>query len=393
MHPIQITAYTASNAAGVGINSILASLKAEKSGLAPNDFNPLATYIGRVRELDTYQLEAQYQDLDCRNNRLADLCLRQDGFASRVAALRERCGSTRIGLFLGTSTSGIFDLEQAYHHSDAGVQLDFDVSYMGTVSNYSLVEFVARCLGLDGPQFCVSTACSSSAKVFVMAQRMIEAGLIDGAVVGGVDSLCNSTLYGFNSLALLSEQLCRPSGQGRDGINIGEGGGFMLLERNNAEDADALCLLGTGESSDAHHISSPHPQGDGAVVCMTQAIARAGLQASDVDYVNLHGTATPVNDAVEALAVSRVFECVPACSSTKGWTGHTLGAAGITEAVICALTIEHELLPGTLNRGVVDAELPISLLHKTRSGSPQRALTNSFGFGGNNCSLLIGRAL
>ncbi|WP_426417219.1 beta-ketoacyl-[acyl-carrier-protein] synthase family protein [Aestuariirhabdus sp. LZHN29] len=396
MQPIQITAYTASNSAGIGNRRLLKALQADASGLAVNDFNELPTYIGRVRELDNYSLGAQYRDLDCRNNHLADLCLRQDGFEEQVSELRQAVGATRLGLFLGTSTSGIYDFEQAYVNQGSGEEgtrapLNPGVPYMGTVSNYSLVDFVSRRLAITGPQFCVSTACSSSAKVFAMAQRMLEAGWIDGAVVGGVDSLCNSTLYGFNSLSLISSHPCRPGGLGRDGINIGEGGGFMLLQRCESPEQGPLCLLGVGESSDAYHISSPHPAGDGAVSSMTQALDSAGLQATDIDYINLHGTATPVNDAVEALAVSRVFAPAPLCSSTKGWTGHTLGAAGITEAVICALAIEKELVPGSLNRGTLDPELPIAVVDATRKGNPRRALSNSFGFGGNNCSLILGR--
>ncbi|RRJ85503.1 beta-ketoacyl-[acyl-carrier-protein] synthase family protein [Aestuariirhabdus litorea] len=390
MPSIQITAFTASNSAGVGSRRLLKALRTHASGLAVNDFNALPTYIGRVRELDSYALGAGYRDLDCRNNRLADLCLRQDGFEERVAELRERVGSDRIGLFLGTSTSGIYDFEQDFSRLGDSEGTP-EVSYMGSVSNYSLVDFVARRLDLEGPRFCVSTACSSSAKVFAMAQRMLASGWIDGALVGGVDSLCDSTLYGFNALSLISAYPCRPYGLGRDGINIGEGGGFMLLERRRPGQAAPLCLLGVGESSDAHHISSPHPQGEGAVASMGQALASAGLQPGDIDYINLHGTATPLNDAVEALAVSRLFEVPPPCSSTKGWTGHTLGAAGITEAVICALAIENNLLPGSLNRGSPDPELAIEVLSRSGEGTVQRVLSNSFGFGGNNCSLILGR--
>ena len=239
----------------------------------------------------------------------------------------------------------------------------------------------------------VSTACSSSAKVFAAAARMLAAGLIDAALVGGVDSLCLTTLYGFNSLELLSPEPCRPFAAERRGLSIGEAAAFILLQRPadslNAED---VLLLGTGESSDAHHMSSPHPEGLGARLAMAAALQAAGLQASDIDYINLHGTATPSNDAAEGKAVAALFGDRTPCSSTKGATGHTLGAAGGLEAVISALALRHGFLPGGVNTRQVDPGIPIQYLTANRESAPRRVLSNSFGFGGTNCSLVLGRA-
>jgi 3-oxoacyl-[acyl-carrier-protein] synthase-1 len=240
----------------------------------------------------------------------------------------------------------------------------------------------------------VSSACSSSAKVFASARRMMAAGLIDAAVVGGVDSLCLTTLYGFNSLDLLSRQPCQPFDAGRKGISIGEGAAFVLLEKLPASlDADAVLLRGFGESSDAHHMSAPHPEGLGAISAMRQALASAGLLPGQIDYINLHGTATPSNDAVEGKAVASVFgdHALP-CSSTKGATGHTLGAAGGLEAVISALALQQGFMPGGVNTHTVDPDLPVAYLLHKRDEAPQHVLSNSFGFGGTNCSLVLGRA-
>src|SRR5262249_14029887 len=212
---------------------------------------------------------------------------------------------------------------------------------------------VQRALGVDGPCLTVSTACSSSAKVFASAERLLRAGLADAAIVGGVDTLCGSVLYGFYSLGLVSAQPCRPFDAARNGLSLGEAAGYAILERVDGKNANVdksvLRLVGYGESSDAHHMSAPHPQGLGAQQALDDALARAGTAATDVDYVNLHGTATPQNDAVEAALVARAFPAATLASSTKGWTGHTLGAAGIVEAVITLIALRDGFVPGTLN--------------------------------------------
>ncbi len=222
---------------------------------------------------------------------------------------------------------------------------------------------------------------------------MMAAGLIDAAVVGGVDSLCLTTLYGFNSLGLMSTQPCRPFDATRDGLSLGEAAAFALLERVPERlDEQAVLLLGVGESSDAHHMSSPRPDGLGARMAMQDALTMAGLDAADIDYINLHGTATPSNDLAEATAVAALFGSGTPCSSTKGATGHTLGAAGGLEAVICALALQHGLLPGGLNTRQADPALPLNYLLHNREQPVSQVLSNSFGFGGTNCSLVFGKA-
>jgi 3-oxoacyl-[acyl-carrier-protein] synthase I len=236
----------------------------------------------------------------------------------------------------------------------------------------------------------VSTACSSSAKVFAAAARMIEAGIVDAAVVGGVDSLCMTTLYGFASLELLSAQICRPWDAQRNGLSLGEAAAFALLERECT--APQAWLLGAGESSDGHHMSSPHPEGAGAAQAMRGALAQAGLQPSDVNYLNLHGTGTPGNDAAEDRAVCTVFGHELPCSSTKGHTGHTLGAAGGVEAAISMLALQHGVVPAGLNVQTPDPALKANYLRETRQQTLRVVASNSFGFGGSNASLIFGAA-
>jgi 3-oxoacyl-[acyl-carrier-protein] synthase-1 len=235
----------------------------------------------------------------------------------------------------------------------------------------------------------IATACSSSAKIFAQGERLLRLGLADAAILAGVDTLCGSTLFGFNALELVSPEPCRPFDAARRGISIGEAAGFAILER---EGVGAPRLLGYGESSDAHHMSTPHPQGLGARLALADALARAGIAARDVDYVNLHGTATMKNDEVEAAVVAGAFPASTRASSTKGWTGHTLGAAGIVEAVLSLLAIEHGFVPGTLNTTTPDPACGPQFAFDNESRAVRVALSNSFGFGGNNCTLAFGSA-
>jgi len=247
-------------------------------------------------------------------------------------------------------------------------------------------------LGLAGPAFVVSSACATTGKVFATAARMIAAGLCDAAIVGGADTLCATTLYGFRSLNVMSEQPCRPFDAERSGISIGEAAGFALLERPAATGDDSVLLLGVGESSDAYHMSSPHPDGIGARLAMERALTAAGVGPRDIDYVNLHGTATLVGDAAEDRAVSELFGAATPCSSTKGYTGHTLGASGIVEALFSALAILHGMVPGSPHTRTVDPGFRSRYVVATENARIDRAMSNSFGFGGANCSLLLGRA-
>lgn len=362
-----------------------------RCGLRANDFSlsPLSCHIGRVAGLEDSPLPAAQQAWDCRNNRLAALALRQDGFQEVVAAARQRYGGARIGLFVGTSTGSIDSTEDGYRRLEAG-RLPEDLRRPPIHCLHSLGGFLGATLELAGPAMTVSTACSSSAKVFAMAERMLRAGLIDAAVVGGVDSLCHSVLFGFNSLQLLSDQPCRPFDCQRNGISIGEGAGLALLERVDAA-PDVPRLVGWGESSDAWHMTSPHPQGLGAERAVRAALEHAGLDAAGIDYINLHGTGTRQNDAVEAELIERAFPPGTGASSTKGFTGHTLGAAGAVEAVLTLLALEHHLLPGNVGCATPDPACAPQLALETRDQALGAALSNSFGFGGNNACLAFAR--
>lgn len=395
MTPLLLSSYTATTCLGHGLDATLAALREGRSGLQPCHFETveLATWIGEVPAVDGEKLPKSLARYDCRNNRLAQLGLQADGFAERVRAAVARYGKARVGVFLGTSTAGILQTELAYRRRDpASGALPDDFIYRTTHNSFSLAEFTRDYFGLEGPAMAVSTACSSSAKVFAAAARQLALGSIDAAIVGGVDTLCLTTLYGFASLQLTSSQPCRPYDESRDGISVGEGAAFALLERAEQATRGSILLLGTGESSDAYHMSSPHPEGLGARMAMQAALNSAGLNAADIDYINLHGTATPANDAAEGKAVSALFgQQVPA-SSTKGATGHTLGAAGAVEAVVCALALSHDLLPGSPGTTVLDPAIPLAYQLSSRPASLRRALSNSFGFGGSNCSLIFGVA-
>ena len=394
LNPLWLSHFTATSCIGRGLQPTLAALRERRGGLAPCAFDTvdLSTHVGEVPGVDDVRLPAQLRDFDCRNNRLARLGLTQDGFSAEVAAASEKYGAARIGVFIGTSTSGILQTELAYRRLDPQTgAFPADFVYGGTHNTFSVADFTRRFLALSGPAAVVSSACSSSAKVFASARRMMAAGMIDAAVVGGVDSLCLTTLYGFNSLGLTSSRACRPFDAERDGISIGEGAAFALLERPPANvDENAVLLLGVGESSDAHHMSSPHPDGLGALMAMQGALKMAGLAPADIDYINLHGTATPSNDLAEAKAVSRLFGTGTPCSSTKGATGHTLGAAGGVEAVICALALQNGLMPAGLNSEQPDPALAVNYLRENGEQPLRRVLSNSFGFGGTNCSLVFG---
>ena len=387
-------------AAGCGNQENLESLKKGHSGLRPNNFLDveLDTWIGRVDGIEEQQLPAHLKNYQCRNNQLAYLALQQDNFSTAVEQAKQQYGAERLGLFLGTSTSGILSTELAYQTDSfkkTGTLPDA-AHFREQHNSFSVAEFVRELYHLKGPAQVVSTACSSSAKVFATAARYIELGLCDAAIVGGVDSLCLTTLYGFNSLELVAKEVCRPADLNRKGLSIGEGAAFILLEKAGQAHSQQtpVYLQGYGESSDAYHMSSPHPEGRGAVQAMQQALERAQMDASQIDYVNLHGTATPVNDQMEDKALTQIFSTPITCSSTKGWTGHTLGAAGGVEAIYSALCIQHNFMPPSLNTLQPDPSFaqhiltPSNLAEKHHS-SVHSVATNSFGFGGNNCCLIL----
>ncbi|MES2989793.1 MAG: beta-ketoacyl-ACP synthase [Pseudomonadota bacterium] len=386
--PIRISAYTATSAVGIGRAAMRAAVAAERSGLRPNDFGPapLATWVGQVDGLER-PLPASLARWDCRNNRLAWLALNADGFPDAVAQARQRVGAGRVAVILGTSTSSIGATEDAYRALDADGRFPAALRSTRVHTPHSLAGFVQDALALEGPCLTVSTACSSSAKAFAVAERMLRLGLVDAAVVGGADSLCGSVLFGFNALQLVSPEPCRPFDRRRAGINLGEAAGFALLERGPG----ALQLIGHGESSDAHHMSSPRPDGLGAERALDDALARAGIDAAAVDHINLHGTASAKNDEVEAALVARRFGAHTHAASTKGFTGHALGSAGIVEAAFALLAIETGWMPGTLNCEQPDAACGPQLRLRPARGDVRVALSHSFGFGGTNCVLAFSR--
>ncbi|MES1196408.1 MAG: beta-ketoacyl-[acyl-carrier-protein] synthase family protein [Steroidobacter sp.] len=397
---LRITHYTLTSALGHGRAAHHDALLSGNTGLRKQSFDTcnIDCWIGEVNGLQT-ALPDSLKQFECRNQRLAWLGLQQDGFMEAVARLREKYDTARIGVFMGTSTAGIHSAELAYRErrgkeDSANSSLPDWFDYQHTQNLYSIADFVKQALNLNGHSLVISTACSSSAKVFAAAYRSMQLGSCDAAIVGGVDSLCLTTLYGFNSLQLVSSDICRPADANRRGISIGEAAGFAIVEKPGATaDGTALpyALLGYGESGDAHHMSSPDPQGTGAAMSMRLALSRASLQAEAVDYINLHGTGTQANDAAEDKGVVTVLGPNKPCSSTKGWTGHTLGAAGIMEAGISLLCIEHGLLPCSLNTRNKDSQLQANVLMKTQQRSIKHVMSNSFGFGGSNCSLLLGR--
>lgn len=394
--PLLITACTVTSALGRGLGATYRALLEENGGLRPCDFEDasLETWIGRVEGLEDEALPKALEMYECRNNRLAYAGLQNDNFMEAVQKARTQYGKSRIGVFLGTSTSAIHATELAYRKKKAdstSLDTDYNLRYRYTHNMYSCVDFARHVLDLHGPALAISTACTSSAKVFATAYRYMRSGLCDAVVVGGVDSLCHNTLYGFNSLEVVAPTPCQPWGSKRNGMNIGEAAGYALLEWASAK--GEVALLGYGESSDAYHMSSPHPEGKGAAKAMQDALKSSGLNPHQIDYINLHGTATPANDNAEDKAITSVFGTSTPCSSTKGWTGHTLGASGIVEAVFSYISIQYGFMPATLNTLQIDEQLNANVLLTKNEQTVRTVLSNSFGFGGSNCSLLFGRIL
>jgi len=348
---------------------------------SPGTAMPLGLYTGALPEIS---LSEPYWH--SRNNRMALLALNQ--IREAAAEARHRFGSHRVGVVIGTSTSGISDSETCLKHRAATGGLPQEYHYrlqeMGATA-----AFIAAELKLTGPVYGISTACSSGAKALASARRLLRAGICDAVIAGGVDTLCYLTVQGFSSLEAVSHQRCNPFSANRNGINIGEGAGLCLLSREEGP----LELAGIGESSDAHHISAPDPTGAGAMRCMQAALDDADIAPEAVGYINLHGTATELNDQMEAHAVAEVFGSTVPCSSTKPFTGHTLGAAGAIEAVICGLALLERFIPGHVWDGQPDPNLPPLNLSDPQSAVTdfEYALSNSFAFGGNNISVILRR--
>lgn len=338
-------------------------------------------------------LPAHLSHFDCRNNRL--LKHAADEINHSLTELTQHYARDRIAVIIGSSTSGILEGEQALAFQQQQGEMPENFHYRQQEIGTSAL-FLKQYLALDGLAFTISTACSSSAKVFASAQRLIESGLCDAAIVGGADSLCRLTINGFSALESVSSNLCNPMAAERDGITIGEGAALFILSHQNTD----IQLLATGESSDAHHISAPQPDGLGAEAAMRAALKQANITEQEIDYLNMHGTATQKNDAMESKAIARVFGTDLPCSSTKALIGHSLGAAGALEAALLWLTLSHynpeKRLPPHIFSGKQDSELPA--LNLTTTDKPQflpnktniRLMSNSFAFGGSNASLILG---
>lgn len=356
----------------------------EREGL----LNEGRLFVGEVNaELPSLSTKKPY--FNTRNNQLAKLAL--FALENEINDVKSSTPSHRIGVIVGTSTSGIAEGEQAIVEKNASGEFSKNYDYR-MQEMFNLAEFISEELSIDGPAYTISTACSSSAKAFITAKELIHAGIIDAAIVGGVDSLCGMTVNGFTALDSTSTGLCQPSSANRNGINLGEAAALCVLRKDKGH----IKLLGCGESSDAHHMSAPHPEGEGAISAMQQTLAEANLNASDVDYINLHGTATKKNDSMEAIAVDKVFGTQTPCSSVKGMIGHTLGAAGATEIGLCWLMLQAEntlYIPHCWDESK-DEELPniaLTTVGQNKGSAFTRCLSNSFAFGGNNVSVLIGK--
>jgi 3-oxoacyl-[acyl-carrier-protein] synthase-1 len=385
--PYPITAFSALNALGTESQGITDALRAGRTGLGPSPFElPFSTACGALPPA-LPPLPETLRAFDTRLSRMAILAL--EPMTTAVATAVRRWGRDRVALVVGTSTGGILETERAHDHLARTGALPQSYDFERHHMMHALLEVLRRATGVCGPAHVVSTACSSSGKVFATARRYLRAGIADAVLVGGADTLCETTLRGFGSLQALAPGPCRPFSATRDGISIGEGAAFALVER--AGDGPVR-LLGVGESSDAHHMSHPHPEGIGARLAMEEALAQAGLSGAEVDHVNAHGTGTPANDVAEARAISAVVGDAVPVASTKCYTGHLLGAAGATEAVIGALCIVHGLVPGSLGAAPIDPLVTAAICTAARAQRVRTVLSNSFAFGGSNVSVLLGAA-
>lgn len=373
------------NALGRSTAEVLGRLDAGASGLGPSPL-PLRieTVVGAIPG-ELAPIEGEHAVYDTRLARLGLLAFAE--VEPAVVAARERWGADRVAIVLGTSTGGLEQTEQAFAAwlETSAIPEHYDYDHQHNFAAFG--ELLGKLAQVTGPGYVVSTACSSSGKVAASAARLIGAGVVDAVLVGGIDSLTQMTLNGFNSLGILSDEACRPFGAGRKGINIGEGAAFTLIEREGDAEVE---LLGVGESADAYRMSSPEPNGRGAREAMERAIAQAGLTAADVDHVNAHGTATKLNDAAESKAIETLFGDRVPVVSTKGYTGHLLGAAGATEMVFAIHAVRSGRIPATLGAEPLDPELAIDVATTARELPVRRVLSNSFAFGGSNVSVLLG---
>ena len=364
-------------------------LMGDRSGLVLSDTFGPTTIVGQITS-ELPLIDTQYSLYQCRNNQLLLAALSQ--IKATVDKMTAKFGNDRIGIVLGTSTSGVRNTELALDyltkHGKLPEQFHYKQQQMGAGA-----DFLSAYLGLTGPAYTISTACSSSGKAFVSARRLIELNLCDAVIVGGADSLCSLTINGFSALESLSTGYCKPFGLHRNGINIGEAASLFVL----SIDAGPVQLLGIGSSSDAYHFSAPDPSGKLVVRAMQQALTDADKKAHEVDYLNLHGTATLLNDAMESKAVNQLFSDKVAVSSSKGMTGHTLGSAAALELGFCWMLLtenpNNTLIPNINDDEADNSLAPLNLVRLGQSlgRNINVCQSNSFAFGGNNISILIAR--
>jgi len=391
--PVAIIAYSALSACGMGNKALYQCLAANQSELKHLSlFNiPFPAYVGEIKQ-PLLDIRDQLGEYNCRNARVALTALndKQGGVRNAVEVAKEKYGVHRIGVIIGTSTSGLYETEAAYAVLlDTGKMPD-DFHFVTEHAYQATARFVQLELGLTGICYAISTACSSGAKAIAAGQRLINSGICDAVIVGGVDTLCRLTLRGFRSLELVANQPCTPMDRDRQGISIGEAAGLLVLEKTHADNNNAMKVLSVGESSDAHHMSTPHPEGKGAALAMNNALQLAGLTADNIDYLNLHATGTKINDSVESRAVFSVFADRLACSGTKGITGHTLGAAGALETIIALIALQQQFTPGTQGLRELDDDCHCHVIQTPLHAQKlQIAMSNSFGFGGNNASVVV----
>jgi 3-oxoacyl-[acyl-carrier-protein] synthase-1 len=395
MQRFSLTALGMVNALGSNLHDISVGLfQADTTRFSPHILRTTGAMvpIGKVLE-PLSKLPTALQTFQCRNHVLAYIAFQQ--ITDEIKVVRDKFGAERVGVVIGSSTSGLDASEAAFFHWQATGTLPEDYHYETQHEMGSIAKFIARLGRLEGPTYTLSTACSASAKVFASARNLLAVGFCDAVITGGVDALCDLTLNGFESLSSLARTISQPMSKNRTGLNLGEGAALFILTR----DEGPIQLCGIGESCDAYHMSSPHPEGYGAEAAMRHALHQACLQPADIHYLNLHGTGTQLNDAMEAKAVQRLFGHV-VCSSTKPLVGHCLGAAGAMEIGFCWLALQHGRnsvyrLPPHVWDGEPDDNLPA--LHLVDYGAtltvrePVYFMSNSFAFGGNNCTVIIGR--
>lgn len=378
-------------AVGSSRAEILARLLAgDRSGLKSTATFGITAIVGECTA-ELPEIDQQYSIYQCRNNQLLLAALSQ--ISATVQLMINKFGVSRVGVVLGTSTSGVRSTELALayqaEHGTLPEQFHYKQQQMGAGA-----DFLSAYLGLSGPAYTISTACSSSGKAFASARRLINLDICDAVIVGGADSLCGLTINGFAALESLSKNYCKPFGKNRDGINIGEAASLFVLSK----EPGPVQLLGIGASSDAYHFSAPDPAGTAVIMAMQKALNDAEKQPKDVDYLNLHGTATVLNDAMESKAVNALFGNQTATSSSKGMTGHTLGAAAALELGFCWMLLtenENGYLIPNINDDEPDNDLsPLHLIEKGENlgAKLQLCQSNSFAFGGNNVSILIAKS-